>query len=347
MNFEKGKNKKCELHILMPSTNGVINCDDKGMLKTFTDINGKKHQRISSQCQNRATRETMADNGFNIGYRMSGVEFYEHLVCELQMLNMSQKDIDELLKKEKNKENSLYESYSNAKNVGFHISKNEMKYFAEAIVKNGNKYNKDFVNKYLEQYLKSIDVILHGRMNAKNVQDDVHGAMYTSDAIAINPLIIDEDYRTLVSDDKNRRQGAINIDTVQQSSSLFYKHCIIDYNTLIKNADYDENYIKELLSWNVLKYYAGILGNGKSHAKHTLMEPCYIAMVISNMGYAIPTDIIINKSQDDAIDSIHNYLIHRKSSPMEIDDNIKFAEYSMNGIYNDDVKYFFEKEFFN
>jgi hypothetical protein len=180
-------------------------------------------------------------------------------------------------------------------------------------------------------------------MNASNPDEDVRGAMFTSDAIAINNMIIDEDFRTLVSDDKNR-QGAINIGTIEQSSSVFYKHFIINCNDVIANANADEEYIKELLSWNLLKYYTAFLGNAKNNVKHSLTEPCYIAIVISDMGYSIPFEVMVNKNANDAIDAIHNYLEHRKSSPME--NEIKFVDYSMNSLYHDDIKGFIEKELF-
>jgi hypothetical protein len=322
------------------------------MLKTFTDFNGKKHQKVSSQCQNRAIREELIERGFDVGKRCEGEEFYEIMANELKILNVSEKDIDKILskcEKDDEKTNSLSGVYKNAKDMGYHFSKNEIKYIAEAIVNNGNKYDKKIVDDYVKKFPKSIDVIFHGRMNASNPEEDVRGAMYTSDAIAINPLIIDEDYRTLVSDNKNRRQGAINIGTVQQSSSVFYKHFIINCNDVIANANADEEYIKELLSWNLLKYYVAFLGNAKNNVKHSLTEPCYIAIVISDMGYAIPLDVMVNKNTNDAIDSIHNKLEHRNSSsstssPME--NGIKFAEYSMDGRYHDDIKGFIEKELF-
>jgi len=351
MNFENLRNKKIEVHALIPSTNGVINCDDKGMLKTFTDINGKKHQRVSSQCQNRAVREELDKRGFDIGKRCSGEEFYEIMADELKVLNVSENDINKILnkckkddKKDDKNDNHLSSVYKNAKDMGYHFSKNEIKYIAEAIVNNGNKYDKKIVNDCVKKFPKSIDVIFHGRMNASNHEEDVRGAMETSDAIAINTMVVDEDYRTLVSDNKNR-QGSINIGTVAQSSSVFYKHFIINCNDVIANANADEEYIKELFSWKLLKYYTAFLGNGKHNAKHSMTEPCYIAIVISDMGYSIPFEVMVNKNTNDAIDSIHNYLEHRKSSPME--DEIKFAEYSMNGLYHDDIEGFVEKELLN
>jgi hypothetical protein len=96
MNFEKMNGKTVEVHAIIPAYNNRINCDGSGNLKGM-NINGKRYQRISSQCQNRAFRENLEKSGYEIGERISGVEFYQRLEEELIKLGADEKNIRKVL----------------------------------------------------------------------------------------------------------------------------------------------------------------------------------------------------------------------------------------------------------
>ena len=79
----------------------------------------------------------------------------------------------------------------------------------------------------------ALSIALFGRMFASNQALNVDGALYMSNAVTINKVLIEEDFFTLVDDLKKDSSGAAHLGSKSFTSGVYYTHVVIDVDHLV------------------------------------------------------------------------------------------------------------------
>lgn len=215
-----------DIHVLQTVPPSCVNRDDTGSPKTAV-YGGTTRARVSSQAWKRAVRrmfmERMAEA--DVGIRTKYV--YDLLVEEIRALvpdANAETLAEEVLKtvglpvKGKKDEPKVTE-------VLFFFSMAQIKALARLAVEEA--MDKHSLQKALND-APALDVLLFGRMVAKNVELNTDAACQVAHAISTHTVHNEYDYFTAVDDrSPEDNAGAAHLDTVEFNSSTLYRYATV------------------------------------------------------------------------------------------------------------------------
>ena len=249
------KNLYLDLHALQTVPPSCINRDDTGSPKTAM-YGGTLRSRVSSQSWKRAMRLMFKDEfeSEKLGYRTRHVSYLikkklkeinaeidEQKAEELSHKFLQIAEIESSEKKRQKEKKVLF--FISAKQIES-IARIADSYFREQ-VESMKKKDKDSKEKEYEKLIKeainkeqSVDIMLFGRMSAKNNNLNYDAAAQVAHAISTHTISNEYDYFT-ACDDVNitDNEGAGHLGTVEYNSSTLYRYATVNLGELFYKDD--------------------------------------------------------------------------------------------------------------
>lgn len=227
-----------DIHVLQTVPPSCVNRDDTGSPKTAV-YGGVPRARVSSQAWKRAVRQMFMQNmaQAEVGIRTKHV--YDLLVKEIHALAPDAKAetlAEEALKaiglpvKSKKGEPKVTEAL-------FFFSRAQLKALAQLV--SGGMMDKNDLQKALND-APTLDVVLFGRMVAKNVELNTDASCQVAHAISTHTVHNEYDYFTAVDDcSPADNAGAAHLDTVEFNSATLYRYATVCVSDLAATLNGD------------------------------------------------------------------------------------------------------------
>lgn len=325
-------------------TDSSINRDRNGSIKMTVNSEGKPVPYISSQCRRQAFRANKMDEPDNRqGIKMDVNMAIDCIINSFNLIGGSY--TNEQFELAKNSILSTYGLITDVKNgkknekklvdnLGVFYNAREIEFIVKAL--SADNYavlnNPNEIDNVILQAAKNVpmsrDVALFGRMIASKPNLNVNAALSCSDLISIFSRKSTPDFYTSTVDDKNRK-SAINLGNIDMVSMIGYSAFTIDVDQLKSNLN-DTDEVKAVLSWEYLKDFVEIVGNGRQHSKFCQTRPLYVAMIVTDgNAFNIPDSIISRDGNvKNALQSIHDYLTELVNDPNNASDHMNMVEFS-------------------
>jgi CRISPR system Cascade subunit CasC len=339
-----------------------INRDDLGNIKT-ADFGGAIRQRVSSQAFKNVIRSTM-ENTTDLTWRSKRIpqKLYDALIerginsfdtfkkvgeiftgikgkgkgkVRLEIEDSSDKPIlwNDFLKREPlilNPDEKIVTSSL------YFISKNELDSIVESCIGNDTKTINDILNDGKKRYGASI--ALFGRMMADFPDLDIASASSFAHTITTHEIVQDSDYFSAMDDLKDE-PGAGYLDQTSFSSGTFYRHIVLDIETLRDNLQYTEGDIPKLVG-RFIEASIKAFPQGKKNSFYARTLPAKVIIdvtplpislanafetpIVSNNGYLVKSISSLKSHREELIRE--GYEVESSFESGTIGDAIKFTE---------------------
>ena len=274
-----------DIHALQVLPPSCVNRDDTNTPKSCI-YGGKTRARISSQCWKRAARIYMKEHNLEeVGIRtrkfMSCVE--KQLVEKYSFSEEEAKTMAETAIKI----SEIASEKEDAKAVIGLYSEKEIEEFAKVIVDHRDdikdKAKAKDLKKILVEAVKnnpSTDILLFGRMFAKDPSLDYDAACQVAHAISVNEARTEYDYFTAVDDIPDEsNNGSAFLDTKQFSDPVFYRYANVNLSETSELIRYDKEHAARAARSFVESFILSMpTGSSNGYANTTL--PDYIMITL-------------------------------------------------------------------